>query len=229
MTARQHLAGFTLLELLVVVAIISVLAAMLVPTIKLVQNNAKQTICMNNQQKIPMACIAYSNDREGYLPYSLNFGYVTWSITLLEYLENGGTGPSKVFMCPMDPRPWDLTYGPRTYSFINLLELNPPMGWAREESSSGQPSFHLSKFVHMSSTVLIAERPDPTSFNFLNNWQAGSNYGWVQPTLYSNYTGWTTNLVHRSRLVFGMADGRAEALTPKEVVNGGYFYPTIKP
>ena len=189
MTAQKHHAGFTLLELLVVVAIIAVLAGMLLPAVNMVRNNAKQTICMNNQRMMPMACVTYSNDWEGYLPYSSTLDGTPWNVTLNDYLETGGrvntastAKASKVFMCPMDPRPYSatLTSAPRSYSFVNLDESDPaaPSGWSRGEDGTGKSSFHLSKFVHMSTTVLIGERASSTSTTLLTNWQWGGAWGW---------------------------------------------------
>jgi prepilin-type N-terminal cleavage/methylation domain-containing protein len=57
--------GFTLLELLVVVSIIAVLAALLMPAIKMVRDSALRTACASNQHQWGLAVQLYANDNEG--------------------------------------------------------------------------------------------------------------------------------------------------------------------
>ena len=64
-------AGLTLIELLCVVAIITVLAALLVPAISSVNASARASKCVANLKHIGAAVYLYIGDNDGYLPTSV--------------------------------------------------------------------------------------------------------------------------------------------------------------
>lgn len=64
--------GFSLIELLVVVVIIAVLASLLLPTLSLVRNAARTTVCAGNLRNLQTANAVYRNDNGHWLP-----GYLT--------------------------------------------------------------------------------------------------------------------------------------------------------
>lgn len=63
--------AFTLVELLVTIAIITILVSMLLPAINLVRGSARQASCMSNQRQIGVALMAYAGDWDGVTPYPL--------------------------------------------------------------------------------------------------------------------------------------------------------------
>ena len=62
-------AAFTLVELLVVISIISLLAALMLPAIGIIKFSVIGTKCLNNQRQIALGVLAYSNDWNGNLPF----------------------------------------------------------------------------------------------------------------------------------------------------------------
>ncbi len=68
-SVKPNQAGFTLIELLVVIAIIAILAAMLLPALANAKDNAKRTVCVNNERQLIMAAHLYANDASDRLPY----------------------------------------------------------------------------------------------------------------------------------------------------------------
>ena len=64
-------AGFTLVELLVVVAIIGILTAMLLPAISRSKSRALAIFCMNNSRQLAVAWTLYTQDNNNRLVYNL--------------------------------------------------------------------------------------------------------------------------------------------------------------
>ena len=65
---NRRLRAFTLIELLTVVAIITLLAALLLPTLKEARYKAKLAVCKNNQRQIYAAIQMYGQDYNRRLP-----------------------------------------------------------------------------------------------------------------------------------------------------------------
>jgi prepilin-type N-terminal cleavage/methylation domain-containing protein/prepilin-type processing-associated H-X9-DG protein len=80
--------AFTLVELLVVISIIAVLAAMLLPAITLVRTQARSTNCLSQLRQLGMASVAFTIDNEGLLvPNSAEDG-TRWFIRLIPYIAD---------------------------------------------------------------------------------------------------------------------------------------------
>ena len=71
----RRAAGFSLIELLVAVAIIVVLAAILLPVVSAVRGTALQVACAGQQRQIGVALLLYAQSWAGILPprYVSNF------------------------------------------------------------------------------------------------------------------------------------------------------------
>ncbi len=63
--------GFTLVELLVVIAIIAVLIALLLPSLRKAREQAERTACLANLRTIAQALHMYAGDSRGALPPSV--------------------------------------------------------------------------------------------------------------------------------------------------------------
>jgi prepilin-type processing-associated H-X9-DG protein/prepilin-type N-terminal cleavage/methylation domain-containing protein len=117
--ARRHLnTAFTLVELLVVVAIVAMLSAMLLPGLGQAKQRARSTICLSNLRQMGIAAQGYLNTHQGYFPiayYSENkpglFISYAWDFTTIRdwnadstrvvpgVLWEGSTNP-EIHQCP---------------------------------------------------------------------------------------------------------------------------------
>src|SRR5436305_3040804 len=59
---RTRTAAFTLIELLMVIAIIAILAAILFPVFAQAREAARKTACLSNIKQIGTACLMYAQD-----------------------------------------------------------------------------------------------------------------------------------------------------------------------
>ncbi|HEY3267550.1 MAG TPA: DUF1559 domain-containing protein [Armatimonadota bacterium] len=61
-------AGFSLVELLVVVAIVAILAAMLFPAFARARDRGNEAACLSNLRQLGVAAQAYADDHDGFMP-----------------------------------------------------------------------------------------------------------------------------------------------------------------
>ncbi len=112
--------AFTLVELLVVVGIIGLLAAILVPTLQQAQELTNRTVCMSNLRSINSAAMLYKSANDGIWPwlYNKNNAWDTTkvgqnrnmdpnttpgrSVTALMFMLVRQDQPPGIFRCPSD-------------------------------------------------------------------------------------------------------------------------------
>jgi prepilin-type N-terminal cleavage/methylation domain-containing protein/prepilin-type processing-associated H-X9-DG protein len=81
--------GFTLIELLVVIAIIAVLIALLLPAVQAAREAARRIQCTNNMKQIGLAMHNYLSSHNSFPPGYVSWGWGTWYIFTLPWIEGG--------------------------------------------------------------------------------------------------------------------------------------------
>lgn len=93
--------GFTLVELLVVVAIIGLLIALLLPALQQSRAAARSAACKSNMRQIGLAVQMYANNHNGRFPLTAHAGTTSsWVYSLGPYLEN----VDNIRICPDEPK-----------------------------------------------------------------------------------------------------------------------------
>ena len=69
--------GFTLVELLIVIAVIGVLAALLLPALARAKEKGRSVRCVSNLRQLATGCIMYADDNEDALPWQQRRHWIT--------------------------------------------------------------------------------------------------------------------------------------------------------
>jgi prepilin-type N-terminal cleavage/methylation domain-containing protein/prepilin-type processing-associated H-X9-DG protein len=96
--------GFTLVELLVVIAVIALLMAILMPVLGQAKKQAGGVIDQSNQRQWGLMFMMFTEDHEGYLPASVGSWDAYYLIALLPYMGSRMGESSKtrdIFLCPL--------------------------------------------------------------------------------------------------------------------------------
>ena len=102
--------GFTIVELLVVIAVIGILMGLLLPAIQAARESGRRTACMSNAYQLGMAVNRFDQDK-GRVPCwqeSFSGNYASWPVALLPYIERndlysswvGSNVRVNLFLCP---------------------------------------------------------------------------------------------------------------------------------
>lgn len=161
---KRNNMAFTLVELLVVVAIIALLAALLLPAL----NRAKQTTynirCVNNVRTLHVALMLYVDDTSGFFPVANpaggtpSYDYGGWIQQLAPYVHvaTNNIPTTSAFYCPIKATGvWASPNAKWTYAMNHDL---------RENCAAADPCYglgtnpsNISQFNNPSATLAITE------------------------------------------------------------------------
>ena len=218
-TAGHIPKGFTLIEILVVIAIIAILAAMLFPVFARARESARKTSCQSNLKQIGLAALQYSQDYdEKVMPLGYIYGgktYYWWgswngvmldkSASMLQpYMKN-----TQIQACPSFDNVDRTALGLTGYAY-NDAYLHP--SWF-----GGKSSVSLAAIEDVARTAFMA---DSARIDFVDGKTLQANTfltppSQTYPALHGRHNG-TANVL--------WADGHVKAVQPKYRAQSGFPY-----
>jgi prepilin-type N-terminal cleavage/methylation domain-containing protein/prepilin-type processing-associated H-X9-DG protein len=101
--SRTRRRGFTLVELLVVVAIIATLIGLLLPAVQSVRAAARRTQCASNLRQVALGILIYADAHRGRFPSKAHAGEESHHLHWIEQLAPFIESVDAIRMCPDDP------------------------------------------------------------------------------------------------------------------------------
>ena len=180
---------FTLVELLVVIAVIAILAGLLLPALNSAREKARTVQCANASRQMGLSVSMYQNDYDEHFPIvwynkeNNDAGQTGWAKTLvLNKMMD-----SKLLVCPSVPTD---TFKPlanhKTLNWWLWQNIMFGMNWAYQKSVTA--TYKLSQVKRASQKVLIAETvkcnveaPDTSSEGHIRVTNTRQNSGFGVP------------------------------------------------
>ncbi|AHF92302.1 hypothetical protein OPIT5_20660 [Opitutaceae bacterium TAV5] len=206
--------GFTLVELLTVIAIIGILAAIIIPTVGKVRETAKAATCLSNIRQLGLSLLMYAEQNRGQLPGENNPKWDYAALSMFTQESNGTIPYNKILKCPSDNevRTGENIDKPRSYGY-NPVMCNPGGGYGNE-------SMYGVNLPAPNQGMRISGIPNPSRVALLVEFHSSLNV--------YNSGAYATRAellsLHNGGMNVAFADGRAQRIknTPELQKTGAY-------
>ena len=121
---------FTLIELMISIAVIGILASMLMPSLHKTREKGFSTVCINNLKQMQYACTIYVDDNDGLLARKYAGGVIGEGNTEQKIMNTSLIFPylntTKPYKCPSDPVPASVerNHAVKSYGYNAYLNDN---------------------------------------------------------------------------------------------------------
>ncbi len=153
---RRRTGGFTLVELLVVIAVIALLAAILFPVFASAREKARQASCASNMKQMGLAVTMYLQDFDECIPLAATAtasSFLNWHHLVDPYVRN-----KQVWVCPSSSLPVQNIYGDLDCQYgFNTLYLNRGIDLNDVYSLNNAPGVSIAAVAEPTRTVMMAD------------------------------------------------------------------------
>ena len=226
--AHHH---FTLIELLIVIAIIAILAGLCLPVLGKARDQGRCTNCLSNIRQITMANISYSEANDGFLvPYAtdmLNANRHRWCGTTKTSSNDGSAadydpgssplapyigGSGKISQCNAlkDP-PLSFEKNCGGYGYNTLVGTRYPGEFSNESFAAG---FMLKRIKRTTLKIMFADSAIMVDKN--GNWSSNPSHHGYSASIEAPGGSWlmnpTMHFRHNRRAATSFCDGHAETM-----------------
>ncbi|EIP99670.1 prepilin-type N-terminal cleavage/methylation domain-containing protein [Opitutaceae bacterium TAV1] len=181
--------AFTLIELLTVIAIIGILAAIIIPTVGRVRESARTAVCLSNVRQIAVAGQMYAADNRDVLVPILERQEggrrPTWRLLLAPYIgagQNHKLPKADVFLCPasaatIPPYTGDNEAGgyPSSYGINKTSRLHRYKTELTSETDEAKLTTRIHSILNPSRLIMVGDIGKVTSGTINKT----SSAGWV--------------------------------------------------
>jgi prepilin-type processing-associated H-X9-DG protein/prepilin-type N-terminal cleavage/methylation domain-containing protein len=214
--SRKDQAAFTLIEVLIAIAIVMILAAIIFPVIGAVKENGRRTTCQSNQRQLAMGFQQYVQDYDGVYPPTdevdvesgFRVGHPWWEL-IYPYVKN-----EFVYGCPDHPDDsvamWFPTHGSLDKHFV---DYDYDTIWFNVLSRQGKHS----AFVGAQESYI--PKPSTTWLLWDVEWSTPDGVDHYCRTVPKTSCGrsFTGSTLHSGGGNYTFGDGHAEWLTPEQM------------
>ena len=224
---RTKRSNFTLIELLIVIAIIAILASMLLPALNKARNTAKNAGCVNNLKSLGIAQAFYSNDFYEWIVqgrsaafgtewFNMLSGGLPGSVKYVPYVWNKTKG---TFVCPSAVRGFGDDPAPVRYAYTHFA-INFQLAGCYSGSATPTVTNRMRKISALtvpSKAMLLADNLRTNQFRSDYTDFCAYRHGSDDPRPLDVSSPAITYLKGKCNFLF--MDGHVNGLTAKEILN----------
>ena len=222
-STSKHRAAFTLTEMLVVIAIIAVLAAVLVTVTGKIRQSANSTKCAGGMRQIGIAMISHASENNGRLPAARaedpNGGPgKVWFEAILPHLGETAFDtrmPDQTLICPVWLDIWQKQFSSAAPSDWRRA------GYGMSYVMAGSPTKGGPNWAKVDYAVRLSEIPDPGRTIMVaeeNGWNWGLHaQNYANSTYFKEQSGEQRGLRHGKGANYLFVDGHVLALDKSSI------------